>query len=210
MIGRKPDDQKELHILNRTLRWCKDGLVSAANFRHGREVVDELGLSKSKPVSAPPTADGATQCQDDELKSLDQEEKRLWCTTHDLESSCATRMPIQTNFSQIDEWRRRDSRLNCWAKKQKGVALSSWESELFAAITLGTRSIGIKRVLMDLGYSCSVTVATDRQSVIDHSRRRGHSVASKDVGLRGLSLQGLVDGKLELEKVHTATNPADV
>ena len=27
MIGAKPDDQKELRILNRTLRWCKDGLV---------------------------------------------------------------------------------------------------------------------------------------------------------------------------------------
>ena len=53
---------------------------------------------------------------------------------------------------------------------------------------------------MDLGHSCSVTVATDSQSVIDHSRRRGHSVASKHVGLRGLWLQeALVDGKLELE-----------
>ena len=49
MIGPKPDDQKELRILNRTLRWCKGGLVFAANLRHGREVVDELGLSKSKP-----------------------------------------------------------------------------------------------------------------------------------------------------------------
>ena len=42
---------------------------------------------------------------------------------------------------------------------------------------------------MDLVYHCSVTVATDSQSVIDHSRRRGHSVASKHVGLRGLQLQ---------------------
>ena len=64
---------------------------------------------------------------------------------------------------------------------------------------------------MDLGYNCSVTVATDTQSVIDHSRRRGHSVASKHVGLRGLwLLEALVDGKLELEKVDTAMNPADV
>ena len=64
---------------------------------------------------------------------------------------------------------------------------------------------------MDLGYSCSVTVATDSQSVIDHSKRRGHSVASKHVGLRGLWLhEAPVDGKLELEKVATAMNPADV
>ena len=64
---------------------------------------------------------------------------------------------------------------------------------------------------MDLGYNCSVTVATDSQSVIDHSKRRGHSVASKHVGLRGLWLpEAPVDGKLELEKVDTAMNPADV
>ena len=77
MIGPKPDDQKELRILNRTLCWCKDGLVFAANLRHGREVVDELGLSKSKPVSSPATVDGAAQCQDDELQSVGEEEKRL-------------------------------------------------------------------------------------------------------------------------------------
>ena len=41
MIGPKPDDQEQLRILNRTLRWCKDGLVFAANLRHGREVVDD-------------------------------------------------------------------------------------------------------------------------------------------------------------------------
>ena len=64
---------------------------------------------------------------------------------------------------------------------------------------------------MDLGYSCSVTVATDSQSVVDHSKRRGHSVALKHVGLRGRWLQEApVDGKLELEKVDTAMNPADV
>ena len=76
--------------------------------------------------------------------------------------------------------------LNWWAKKQKSVALSSWESELFAAITSGTRFLGIGSELMDLGCSCCVTVATDSQSVIDHSKRRGHSVASKHVGLRRL------------------------
>ena len=55
---------------------------------------------------------------------------------------------------------------------------------------------------MDLGYNCSVTVATDSQSATDHSRRRGHSVASKHVGLRGLWLQeALENRKLELETV---------
>ena len=250
MIGPKPDDQRELRILNRTLRWCKDGLVFAANLRHGREVVDELGLSKSKPVSSPAMGDGATRCQSDELKPLDEEVKRLYqrivakfnYLAHDrldlkYATSCLAsavsspslggmpaarrvgrhlrkalgglagvhlsrpttrralvlhgRLGLRQDFSKVDERRCRDSwwRSPCWAKKQKSVALSSWESELFAAITSGTRSLGTHGELMDLGYSCSVTVATDSQSVIDHSKRRGHSVASKHVGLRGLWLQ---------------------
>ena len=49
MIGPKLDDQKELRIVNRTLRWSEDGKFEA----YGREVVDEMGLSKSKPVSSP-------------------------------------------------------------------------------------------------------------------------------------------------------------
>ena len=44
---------------------------------------------------------------------------------------------------------------------------------------------------MDFGYSCSVTVATDSQSVVDHSKRRGHSVASKHVGLRDVCTKSL-------------------
>ena len=67
------------------------------------------------------------------------------------------------------------------------------------------------RRIRDLGYDCSVRVATGSQSVVDHSRRRGQSVASKHVGLMGLWLQEApADGKLGLEKVDTAMNPADV
>ena len=61
--------------------------------------------------------------------------------------------------------------LNCWAKKKKSVALSSLESELFEAILSGTRLLGIQSELMDLEYNCSVTVATDSENAIDHSRR---------------------------------------
>ena len=273
MIGSKPGDQKVLRILNRTLRWCKGGLVFAANLRHGREVVGELGLSKSKPVSSPAAADGAARCQDDDFKPLN-EEKRLYqrivakvnYLAHDrvdlkYATSCLASAASSSSIGDmraakrvgrylrkapvawqgfpfhnpwpeellcytdadwaLDKTSRRSTSggvvtlgggvLNSWAKKQKSVALSSWESELFAEITLGTRSLGIQSELMDLGYNCSVTVATDSQSVIDHSRRRGHSVASKHVGLRGLWLQETLENrKLELGKVDTATNPADV
>ena len=62
LIGAGSDDRKELHILNRTLRWCKDGLVFAADPRHAREVIDELVLSKSKPVSSPVVVEGTSRC----------------------------------------------------------------------------------------------------------------------------------------------------
>ena len=53
-------------------------MVFAANLRHGREVVDELGLNKAKPVSSPATEDSVTGCKDDESKPLDEEGKRLY------------------------------------------------------------------------------------------------------------------------------------
>ena len=98
--------------------------------------------------------------------------------------------------------------LNCWANRRVSRCQAGRVS---CSQPSGTRSLGIQSELMDLGYNCSVTVGTDSQSVIDHSRRRGHSVASRHVGLRGLWLQeALVVGKMELEKVDNTMNPADV
>ena len=75
---------------------------------------------------------------------------------------------------------------------------------------LQTKVSGLSSELMDLGSTCSVIVASDSQSVIYHSRRRGHSVASKHVGLRGLWLQEtIVEEKLALAEARTAVNPAD-
>ena len=97
------------------------------------------------------------------------------------------------------------------AKKQRSVALSSWENELFSAMTASTRSLGIQSELRDLASSCTVIVASDSQSVRDHSRRRGHSFASKRVGLRRLCLhEAIAIKKLALEEAHTAVDAADV
>ena len=43
--------------------------LSWETVRHGREVVDELGLSRSKQVSSPATVDGVTRRQGDELEA---------------------------------------------------------------------------------------------------------------------------------------------
>ena len=167
-------------------------------------VVDELGLSKSKPVSSPATADGAARCQDDEIKPLNEEEKRLhqrivgklnylahdrldlkyatsclasaasspsigdmraakrvgrylrkapvcvagfpFFMVHGLKNSCATRMltGLRTRLlggRRVEALTLGGGVLNCWAKKQKSVPLSSWESELFATLTSSPRSL---------------------------------------------------------------------
>ena len=41
-------------------------------------MVDELGLSKSKPVTTPVVVDRAYQCRDGEVRPLDGEEKLLY------------------------------------------------------------------------------------------------------------------------------------
>ena len=61
--------------------------------------------------------------------------------------------------------------LGCWAKKQRGVALSSWEREFIVfSNDSGPASLGIQSELKDPGFSCAVIVAPDSQCVIDHLR----------------------------------------
>ena len=122
------------------------------------------------------------------------------------------RLGFGQDFSKVDERGRRDS---WWRSPQ----LLDKEAKECGTVKLGKRAVrghhvgyeifgDPERELMDLGHSCSVTVATDSQSVIDHSRRRGHSIASQHVGLRGLWLQeSLVDGKLKLEKGEHCDEP---
>ena len=41
------------HILNRSLRWCRDGLVFAADVRHGKKVIEERSLWEHSPFAIP-------------------------------------------------------------------------------------------------------------------------------------------------------------
>ena len=58
-LGQGLGDLKEHHILNRTLRWCRDGLVFAADVRHAKEVIEEFESTGSKPLSSPVAADSS-------------------------------------------------------------------------------------------------------------------------------------------------------
>ena len=100
--------------------------------------------------------------------------------------SCATRMLTVFRTRLLGGRRVGEPPLLAVVPQLLDEAAEKRESELFSAITSGTLSLEIQRELEDLGCSCSDSVATDSQSVIDTSQRKGHSVASQHVGLRGL------------------------
>ena len=53
MIGPGQDDDKEVRILNRIVRWTDRGLEYEADPRQGEKLVAELGLEGSRMVGAP-------------------------------------------------------------------------------------------------------------------------------------------------------------
>ena len=57
---------QEITILNRVLRWTRDGLEYEADPRHSEILISELGLSSSSPVVTPGVKD-AQGCTDTPL-----------------------------------------------------------------------------------------------------------------------------------------------
>ena len=64
--------------------------------------------------------------------------------------------------------------------------------------------------LRDLGKECGIVLYSDNQGVIDHTAMQGLGLA-KHVHVRHLWLQSAREsGQLDVRKVHTSRNPADV
>ena len=67
MIGEAADLDKQLQILNRTVRWSSRGLWIEADPRHAREAIKALGLEGASPATAPGlAAKGETRVEDNE------------------------------------------------------------------------------------------------------------------------------------------------
>ena len=77
MLGPTPGvHQQEIRVLNRILRWTKEGIVYEPDQRHAEIVVRELGLENAKPVSTPGCRDdakcaGPPMTADEELYNSD-------------------------------------------------------------------------------------------------------------------------------------------
>ena len=73
MIGEAADLDKQLQILNRTVRWSSRGLWISADPRHVREVIKALGVEGASPAPTPGVvAKGETRIEDNE-GSIDPE-----------------------------------------------------------------------------------------------------------------------------------------
>ena len=56
MVGEAADLDKQLQILNRTVRWSSRGLWIEADLRHVKEVIKALGLEGASPAPTPGAA----------------------------------------------------------------------------------------------------------------------------------------------------------
>ena len=100
--------------------------------------------------------------------------------------------------------------LKVWTKKQQVVALSSAESELYAAVKIASEGLGIQSAAKDLGMSCGLNLHLDTSATLCLVNRRGLGKA-KHVDMQNLWIQeASKSGLSTTRKVGTNVNPADL
>ena len=65
VLGPEKHNQQEIRILNRIVRWTKEGLEYEPDQRHGELIVKELGLEGANSLSSPGVPENA-KAQDEE------------------------------------------------------------------------------------------------------------------------------------------------
>ena len=70
--------------------------------------------------------------------------------------------------------------LKVWTKKQQVVALSSAESELYAAVKTASEGLGIQSVATDLEISCGLNLHLDASATMCLVNRRGLGKAKQN------------------------------
>ena len=97
-----------------------------------------------------------------------------------------------------------------WSNRQGSVALSSGEAEFYAAGKAAIEAIGGQSLLKDLGWDVQLRVCLDASAAQSIASRQGLG-KMRHVDVRYLWLQEVVRaGRLQLQKVRGAENPADV
>jgi hypothetical protein len=97
-----------------------------------------------------------------------------------------------------------------YSRTQSVVALSSAESELIAMVSVVQELLFLRRMMEELGYTCSAKVYTDSQSALQIVYRRGVGRA-RHLQLRLLWLQQIkTSGEVEFAYIPGRLNPADL
>ena len=90
--------------------------------------------------------------------------------------------------------------LRFWSRRQKAVSLSSWESELFAAVSTGVEALGLPSGLRGFGNNTRVTIAW----TTPHVRESGwRSTCTRDIS--ACKQRGM-----KVVKIPTERSPADL
>ena len=99
--------------------------------------------------------------------------------------------------------------LSHWARTQQGVALSSAEAELNAAIKAGCESLGVRHMVQEMGKDLGVRVLGDSSAVKGIVSRKGVGRV-KHLHTRQLWLQEQIQQKeMAFEKIPRAIISAD-
>ena len=101
--------------------------------------------------------------------------------------------------------------IRSWSTTQAVTALSSGEAEYYALVKAGSQSIGIKRMMQDLGHIREdlIEIKTDASAAIGIASRIGIG-KTRHIGVNTLWLQEKVfSGDIVLTKVGSEENLAD-
>ena len=98
--------------------------------------------------------------------------------------------------------------LHC-SRTQAGVALSSAEAELNAALKMGCEILGMSQFCSEFGYTMKTTISGDSSAVKGILARRGCGKV-KHLEVKQLWLQEQVrSGKVQFQKISRKNNPSD-
>ena len=96
------------------------------------------------------------------------------------------------------------------SKKQSAIALSSCEAELYAIASCAKELLGVRTLLLELGFQVVARLGTDSEAARAVAGRRGLG-ALKHVELRRLAVQSWVrENKLTIHREPGQHNPADL
>ena len=96
-----------------------------------------------------------------------------------------------------------------YSRIQAGVAYSSAEAEMYAALKMGCEILGMSQVCSEFGYIMKTTIHGDSSAVKYILARRGCGKV-KHLEVKQLWLQEQVrSGKVQFQKISRKNNPSD-